>query len=223
MKKLTVTTLATMAFALGAFAQGSLDNVQSVFSSLGITTGLNQLTSSSGAYFTGNVDLEILYSATATAGTITALNALDGTASGGTALSVAENTDGFSVVSATTVTGATPGFIGGSTVAISGGDLTGADPNEVGLLTVPTGGSGVLALYGIVVGGAFNNDSGLIAWTQAQLGGNPNGTPVAGTPAHIDQDPSGENLDLVSSVPEPATLAFAGLGGLSMLLIRRRK
>jgi hypothetical protein len=226
MKKTVLTAMAIAAAAYGVHAQGSLSGIQTVFSSDGVTAGLNQETSATvgftSNYFTGSVDLEILYSATATAGTVTALNALDGTAAGGTALTVAENTDGFSVVSTEpSVTSLTPGFFGGGPTAISGGDLTAAAPTKVGLVGVPTGGSGVLALYGIVVGGADNGWAGLIAWTQSSMGGDPNATPVAGTPSPIQQDPSGMNLDVVPT-PEPTTLAFAGLGGLSMLLLRRR-
>jgi len=226
MKKIVLTAMALAAVSYGAYAQGSLKGVQAMFSSDGITVGFNQETSSTpgftSAYYTGNVDLEILYSATATAGTATALNALDGTAAGSTALSVAENSDGFSVVSTEpSVTSVTPGFIGGGPSVVSGGDLTGADQNIVGLNSVPTGGSGILALYGVVVGGADAGWSGLIAWTQSNMGGNPNGSPP-GQPFQIVTDPSGDNLDLVTTTPEPATLAFAGLGGLSMLLLRRR-
>jgi len=229
MKKIVLTTMALAAVGLSAHAQGSLSGLETVFSTDGITFGLNQTSASSASqYFAGNVDIEILYSATATAGTVTALNALDGTAAGGTALGVATGSDGFVVDSTlTTANGSPTGFIEGknasTTVAVSSSSslndgVASEIPNIIQLAGSQT--SGVLAMYMIAVGGPEAGDAGLIAWTQSSIGGNLNGSPP-GTPLAIKQDPAGENLDLVPT-PEPTTLAFAGLGGLSMLLLRRR-
>lgn len=232
MKKLALIAMASTAAAFGVHAQGSLNGLETMFSAEGITFGVGQTsTSNASQYFSGNVDLEILYSATATAGTITALNALDGTAGGGAAaLALATGSDGFVVDSTqTTGVGSPTGFIQGknasSTVAVSSNTslndgVANEIPNVIQLAGSQT--SGVLAIYMVAVGGAENGWSGLLAWSQGAIGGNLNGAPP-GIPSGIQQDPAGKNLDLTTSVPEPATLAFAGLGGLSLLLVRRRK
>jgi len=217
MKKSLLISLATTGIAAGAMAQGSLGGFTGVFDSYGFTVGPGQTTSSATAYFTGNVDIELLYSTSATSGTVAALNALDGTSSG---LATAEG-DGFVVVSTTSVTGATTGDADGQTFAVSGGELTSADPSEVGLAApVPTSGTGIIAMFASVVGGADNGYSGLVAWSNQAFGGNPTTHP-AGQDAATDTDAPGVNLDMVTT-PEPTTLAFAGLGGLSLLLFRRR-
>lgn len=219
MKKIVLTAMATAAVAFGAYAQGSLGNIQTMFSSDGITFGAGQANPASASdYFTGNVNIEILYSSTATAGTVSALNALAGT--GANALAAAES-DGFAnVLASPTDTSLSAGSI---EFAVSGGDFTVADPNQVGLeAPVPTSGTGALAIYAVEVNGngGAAGWSGLLSWIQA-TGGNLNAAP-AGTAAIVTQDPGGDNLDL-TPVPEPATLAVAGLGGLSLMLFRRRK
>lgn len=219
MKKSILTAIATTCLATGAFAQGSLTGMEGLFHNDGVTTpGANDTNpnlAASGLYFTGTVSLELLYSSTATAGAITALNALDGTANGGAAALSLATSDGFTEVNTTTQNGTT---VGPLTFNVSGGDFTGTDPNIVGLVNVPTGGSGDMALY--LVDGS---SSGLLAWDQSSFGGNPNATPTPGTPASVQQDPAGDNLVLEPTAsPEPTTLAFAGLGGLSLLLFRRR-
>lgn len=57
MKKLIVTTLATTVAALGVYAQGSIQQVQGMFSNDGITTpGANASNPASATtYYTGNI------------------------------------------------------------------------------------------------------------------------------------------------------------------------
>jgi len=222
MKKSLLISLATTLAAGGAMAQGSLGAFQSVFDSYGFTVGPGETTSAAAgsSYYTGNVDIELLYSSTATAGTVTALNALDGTAG----VEAAATADGFAVVSTTTLTGSQTGIANGTTYALSGGEIniSGSSPlQEIGLTTVPTSGTGIIALEATVVGGADNGFTGLVAWGGQAFGGNPTTHP-AGQDSPVNTDAAGENLDMVGATPEPTTLAFAGLGGLSLLLFRRR-
>jgi hypothetical protein len=48
----------------------------------------------------------------------------------------------------------------------------------------------------------------------------------AGTPGNMNaffNGTSGPQFGVIATVPEPATMALAGLGGLAMLMFRRRK
>jgi hypothetical protein len=223
MKKTIVTTLAITGLALGAYAQGSLNQVQTVFSSDGITVGgteaANPGTTLDSEWYTGNIALEVFYASTAsvTADQVAAINALDGV-SGAAALALMQ-ADGFSLVSATALTGSTPGSLNYS---VSFGGLNPAsNPNSIGLLApTVTGTTAWLAFYAVATGGTYNGYSGALVWSQ-NTGGNPNTTP-AGTPAIITTDPAGLNV-VLTTVPEPCTMALLGLGGLSLLMIRRRK
>jgi len=218
MKKSILTAIATTCVATGAMAQGGLGAFTSVFDSYGFTVGAGQTTSAATAYFTGSIDIELLYSSTATAGTVTALNALDGTAG----VEAAATADGFTVVSATSATGATAGIADGQAWTVSGGELTSTDPGVVGLTSpVPTGTTGIIAMEATVVGGADNGFTGLVAWGNQAFGLSQQTHPPGQT-ATTDTDAPGVNLDMVGATPEPTTLAFAGLGGLSLLLFRRR-
>jgi hypothetical protein len=222
MKKIIVTTLAITGLALGAYAQGSLNQVQTLFSSDGITVGgtgaANPGTTLDSEWYTGNIALEVFYASTAsvTANQVTAINALDGV-SGAAALALMQ-TDGFSLVSATSTTGSTAGSL---SYAVNFGGFTTADPNTIGLLApTATGTTAWIAIYAVAVGGTYDGYSGVLAWSQL-TGGNLTTTP-AGTPAIITTDPAGLNL-VLTTVPEPCTMALLGLGGLSLLVIRRRK
>jgi hypothetical protein len=222
MKKLIITTLATTALAFGACAQGSLGQVLATFSSDGITTaGANAADpGSASTWYTGNIALEVFYASTAsvTAGQITAINALDGV-SGAAALTLLQ-TDGFSLVSATTPTGSTAGSIA---YAVNNGGFTATGANTIGLLApTATGTTAWIAFYAVGVGGIYDGYSGVLAWSQL-TGGSPVSAP-AGQPAVVTVDPAGLNLVLSPVVvPEPCTMALLGLGGLSLLVIRRRK
>jgi hypothetical protein len=221
MKKLIVTALAT-SVALGVFAQGSLTKIQTMFSNDGVTTGLNQANPNTAtAYYTGNINFELFYASTAsvTAGQITAINALAGTANGGANAFALLTTDGFTAASTTTLTGST---VGSLPFVVNSGDFTVADPNTVGLAgSTPTGVNAWIAVYAVGTSAGFINWSGVLAFAQ-NTGGNPTSVP-AGTAAPMATDPAGINLDLTAPVPEPTTLALAGLGGAALMAIRRRK
>ena len=225
MKKIIVTTLATSCVALGVFAQGSVTQVQNMFQTDGITTpganASNPALADGSLYYSGGVNVELFYAASGslTQTQINAINALDGTAGGGAAALALLMSDNFTLVSATTTAGSTAGSLA---YTASGGALS-TGPNTIGLLSpVPTGGSGWLAMYAVGSGGTYNGYSGVIAWSQSSLGGNPTTTPTPGIPSNIHQDPAGLNL-VLTTVPEPGTMALAGLGGLSLLLFRRKK
>ena len=224
MKKIVLTLIASAA-TLGAFAQGSLTTVQAMFSNDGITTpganASNPDLAALGLYYTGNLQLELFYSASPTANAnVAAINALDGTAGGGAAaLALLTAGNGWSLASASpSSTSLTTGFLTG---AASVGSFTAATPNTIGLVGVPTGGTGFIALYVQGVGGTYAGYSGVLAWSGQALGGNLNGAPP-GTAANIIHDPSVLNL-VLTQVPEPSTMALAGLGMASMFLFRRRK
>jgi len=53
--------------------------------------------------------------------------------------------------------------------------------------------------------------------------GNPNATPVPELPASTLGLYPGQSLSTVSAVPEPSSLALAGLGAAALLIFRRRK
>ena len=224
MKKLIVTTLATTAMALGVFAQGSIGGIQTMFNADGITTPGANATDPNLAttWYTGNITLELLYAASGsvTSGQIAAINALDGTSGGGAAAWTLAMSDGFSLVSATSLTGSTAGSL--AYVVSDGGLQTASNPNTIGLLApAATSANAWIAMYATGSGGAFNGYSGMLAFTQ-NTGGNPTTIPP-GTQAVMTKDPTGQNLVLTTVVPEPTTLALAALGGVSMLLIRRKK
>jgi hypothetical protein len=232
MKKLIVSTLATCA-AIGALAQGSLNIDASVANNPGVTTqgsgatstslsGASALWYNSAGAAGNNLSIAVWASSTATAGDLTAINALLNTSGGAnTALTDLAN-DGFSEVS----------FIAGSFTtigAVSGNDDDGTVNFANGTVELSTtfapNQSLDLALVGTALSGADSGWEGVIAFANS-YGGNGNPATDGGT-AGTASSPTGwgadnENL-VLSPVPEPATLAFAGLGGLSMLLIRRRK
>jgi len=218
MKKLIVATLATSCVAVGAFAQGSIGNVQSVFANDGITTpGLSASSPANATtYYTGNVNLSVYYAANLTASEAAALNAADGNAPAQLALLAA---DGFTEVSATTL--ATTGeTVGSVPFAVSDGGFTGTDPNQINLIGVPTGTTEWLAIEVQGVGGSTDGGTGILTFQQ-NTGGNPYATP-AGIASLLTTDPAGLNF-VLAPVPEPTTMALAALGGAAMLMIRRKK
>jgi hypothetical protein len=228
MKKLILTTLTT-AIAFGVFAQGSITGVQGMFSNDGITTpganSGNPSLAAGGLYYTGNINLQLWYASTASvnAGQIATLNAFNnsnGSAGSGASAFALMQADGFTLASTTTLGGSTAGSLA---YAVSSGGFTVADPNTIGLTGVPTSTVAWIAMYAVGSGGAFNNYSGVLAFSQ-NTGGNPTTTP-AGIAAPMASDPAGLNLVLAApaAVPEPATLTLAGLGGLASLVMLRRK
>jgi hypothetical protein len=224
MKKIILTTFAVGGLACGAFAQGSVLAVQTMFSTDGITTSGANATSPTLAstYYTGNIMLEVFVATTAsvTANQIAAINALDGV-SGNAALALL-GTDGFALVSDINPASDSTQTAGGIAFTVSDGGLDPTtNPNQINLMApTVTSSTEWMAIYAVGVGGAFNNDSGVLAYSQL-TGANPFVSPSLPA-ANMTTDPTGQNL-VLSPVPEPGTMALAGLGSLSLFLLRRKK
>ena len=98
-----------------------------------------------------------------------------------------------------------------------------ANSGIVDLPNVGTDVTGYMALVATELTGASDPGwTGVIAFGNQSSGGNYTTTPAGTAVTLTGWNTLDENL-VLSPVPEPATLAVAGLGGLSMLLIRRRK
>jgi PEP-CTERM motif len=215
-KKFIITTVAVSALSLSALAQGSLNVNATVANDPGITLqGVNATsTTLATTYFSGTMSLQVWFLAgTTVPANIDALNGINGTAA-----AALLGPDGFTEVSTTTFGGSTVGSVNGT---ISGGSF--AFGGNIGLgSAVPTATQGVLALVGTAVGGANAGWIGVIDFVNS-TGGNPTTVP-AGTPATLTGwGALNQNLVLTSPVPEPSTMALAGLGGVAALLFRRRK
>jgi hypothetical protein len=226
MKKILLTGVVGALGVTGAFAQGSIDALTSIFSADQIVLPGADATNPNNfnqTYFSGNVTIALYYAASssATAAQVSSINAFDGLAGGGTSALAALTADGFSEVSVPGNNGAGT-TVGAGSYTVTSGTIT-SGPDTVGIYGsgVTANGSGWLAL--VVTGtGAYSAYSGVLVWDQPNLGGDPN-APTPGTPADVVQDPAGVNLVLTTSVPEPGTIALACLGGASLLMFRRKK
>jgi hypothetical protein len=222
MKTPIAIALIIMCAALGAFAQGSLNGLQSVFSVDGIATGGPDATDPANPninWFNGNVAVTFYYApaASVTAYQIADINSFDGMAMGGVEALAALFNDGFTVVSTPELGGTSPGSLN---YAVSDGYLT-TGPDTITLLPpVPTGGSGWLAMDVMGLSDGYRYSQGVLAWWQGDLGGNPYTTPP-GFPAPIVTDPAG--LNLVLWVPEPGAVVLGTVGAASLLLLRRHQ
>jgi hypothetical protein len=222
MKKLIITTLATTAVALSALAQGSIGSVDTLATC--VTYGVGQASPATAAnWYIGSITLEVFYAATAsvTSGEISAINALNGTAGGGAAALTLLSNYGFVLASSPTLTGTNCGGVTGSVGdGLKGSGYFNFAAPDIGLPGAPTSTTGWLAFYA-VGSGTYAGYSGVLAFANA-TGGNPSGTPPGLVAPITGIDPLGLNLDL-TTVPEPATMALMGLGGLSLMLFRRKK
>jgi hypothetical protein len=217
MKKQIIAILAASGMAVSAFAQGSINIDAGLASGVGVTTyGANAANPNTATtWFDGNISLALYYASAVTAAQLNAINALINT-TGGTALSLL-TADGFVQASTTTPTGSTVGTVTG---AVSGGTIS-FSTATIGLTGVPTSTSGYLALVGTAVGGTYAGWSGVLAFANS-TGGNPTAVPPGTAASLIGWNTLSQNL-VLSSVPEPTTLALAALGGASLLLFRRKK
>jgi len=205
MKKLLLTSAASVGLALGAFAQGSIlvDNAASI--NYGVAMN------SAGNYYAGTLTLQVWERNGASDA---AVNLGNGQAGGNLAGYAALNADGFTLMHSyggvTMVSGVSDG-----TFSLGELDMAGVSPAASAAdiaLVVFTGSS-----YG--VGGSFDGVINFLTPTANYLA----------SPKPTAPRPTGWNAfgnDLIMSqvaVPEPTTFALAGLGAAALLIFRRRK
>jgi len=210
MKKLIVTAAAT-ALAVGAFAQGTI-----IFGDNGFNSGVALNTAAN--YYSGgtSVTIEAWYLNATVLPSAVVINSLNGVNS--SAAIAGLTTDGFTAgpSSAVVMTSGNSGSFSFGTATLTG-------------LPIHTATAVIAIEASTVIGGITY--AGVIDFVNAV--GDPLHTPIAGTPAPLNpswdaitpqNDPGDSAYNLVMTpVPEPATMALAGLGGLSLLLFRRRK
>jgi len=217
MKKTLLTLSAVLSISAVAFGQGSLilDN-----RSQPDLAGFNTVTSNDNDatladYVSGTVTLELFTLATggSAASEVATINT-DAASAGSeqTAVSLL-TTDGFTQQGfGTTLANETLQ----NNFAISEGDFTGtsAGTYQVGSSSTLTSGTTVDVYYAVVA--LYSGKEGVLVLSPTVTGGGSN------PPANMNSAWPNQNL-LLAPVPEPTTLALAGLGGLSMLFLRRRK
>jgi len=253
MKKLAITIGCAMAVTGAAFAQGTLNwaapggtftaqtnTITSSFVDGGAAVTGGSQTSGNAASATGGYYYELLYSTTAFNGSAIAQPNSTAALFGGTwqdvGLTMTNQSGstgrlqplGGAQAQAATPAGMGPGGIGtGQTNYI---ELVGWSANlgsswSVVSNELATGSWATINAGALANGGAFFGESQtgyLVANTTGNQGAavffgatDANGLPLSGT--------SNPLFELVTTVPEPGTMALAGLGGLSLLLFRRRK
>jgi hypothetical protein len=225
MKKQILTIVVATGLSLSVFAQGSVfvdANLPNFGAAGGITTqGANATSSSSATTFLNpggtagnNFSLAIWFSTTANSAEVTAINAFLNQTGGAAAAQALFAADGFTEADA----GATLGNINDGSFAYS------ANGGNIVLPNVTTSASGYMALVGTAIGGAFNGYSGVIAFAN-NAGGNLGAVPAGTAATFTGWNALNENLVLspTTAVPEPSTMALAGLGSLAALMFRRKK
>jgi hypothetical protein len=215
MKKTIITVLVASGFAVGAFAQGSLTGFNNINQYITTGVGNNDVGTANGAsYYQGALALQVFFSSSATQGQADQINALNGTAGGGAAALALFGGFGFQQVNVAALTGSSAG------TAQLGGFI---DPVVLSSAFAANT-AGFIAVYLMDSTGNYSTAEVV----SGNYGGDPTATP-AGTPFKV-QVPmnvfaaNGVNLDLTTTpVPEPSTLALAGLSGFGMLMAFRRK
>jgi len=226
MKKSLLTLGAVVAIAAGASAQGYLNLGTS---SAGFdTVSSNPSDSGVGGTYsdwpTGTITLEIFtISATGNAALATSIDTLAGSASteAQAITDVTGGGDGFTQQAFGPQGGGTAGELESQNLGITGGyfNASAAAINIVGTSGSVPASPMFYALYATYVSGSTHY-AGVLVLDNPTTGYGPGSLTQ---PSTMTSDwNQGQNL-LLAPVPEPATLALAGLGGLSMLFLRRRK
>jgi len=219
MKKLLLTLGAVIGVSAAAFGQGSLllqDGATPDFGSVSITgTNANDATVSD--YYTGSLTLEIFAVQNASLATLQAdQTGLLHDANNNAAALALLATDGFVQQS----------INGGSNivVAANGGTFQVGSAATIGNSgTITPSGTTVNTEY-VLYGSIANGSYGILALNPSATGAAAPGTPANMNTIWPGSSAAGQAFNLyLQPVPEPTTLALAGLGGLSMLFLRRRK
>jgi hypothetical protein len=218
MKKIVLTTLAVGCLAFSAFAQGSLVlSTGTLLNGVNVTTydlaGPATSVDTATTWFTGTASYQLWYKASVPQAQLDAINAYNNVANGSISAMALLASDGFTLA----VSGAGTGNDG--TYAADGSGGTVNLPSPIPPLTA--------AYLALVLTDTTSPSDGMTGWRGVlafanNTGGNYTTTP-AGLPGNLTGwDALTVNL-VMSPVPEPGTMALAGLGGLSLLLFRRRK
>jgi hypothetical protein len=225
MKKIIIVTLASVSITLGAFAQGSVAGFNTVNSYI-TTPGANALNPNTATtFYYGPLSVEVFFSTTATAGDISTINSLNGVSSATAFGDLAGF--GFEAVSLTGGVNSSVGFVTGA--ATSANNQIAGLPGTVDLSTLfapSTAGDFAFLIEGGNGGsGSFANYASIEAIT-GNYGGQQVSPPL-GTAFSVTSGLnalSGNNIVLTPlATPEPATMAMAALGGISLLALRRKK
>ena len=207
-----LTCITIISFATGVFAQGSI-NVDNSVNVGGLSIGTTQAIGQ-GNYFYGNYTLQVWY--------------LNGTLPSNVTSDSNLNTTGLAAYNNLT----TDGFTLGSTFADENITARNAGVFSLGELDMPAADSTVtLALAAWTSGANGNSVTVSPTFAGAAYGGvfafsNPTADYLANpepTPSLLSGWDGPNDLVMVTSVPEPTTMALAGLGGLSLFLARRKK
>jgi len=203
MKKIVLTSLATMGLALGAFAQGAV-SVDNSTANFGVRLG------GASSYYGGSAGIQVWF----LNGTTFNLASINGQSATPQAQYDALAADGFTL--ATTFVNAN----------LSAGGFSLGDLQMPGV--APAGSSITMAITAWQgSGGTFSgaNNGGTLAFYQPTR--DYVGSPTLSSP-DLTAGPNGFNtadlnMNAITAVPEPSTFALAGLGAAAMLIFRRRK
>lgn len=220
MKKIILTTIAAGCLSFSAFADSwILLNTDFFWSGAGVTTYGPLATDVNNAttWFTGNASYQVWYAAlgTVSQAQLNAINAYNNVYAGGLAAAALLPGVGFSeVASGDGGNGSLgAGYYVANTDASGTVDLPGVPPNTSAYLAI--------VITDTTIGDGMTGWEGVLAFAN-NTGGNPDTYPPQ-IPAFLT---GWDNLDVnlvLSPIPEPSTLALAGLGGLSLLLFRRQR
>jgi len=217
MKRLALTGIATLALALGAFAQTFiLDNSSANNGVADLTAGNYYGTTASPQPY--GLELYQLNPLPTGSALTTLLSSINGASTGSAGLA-AMTAAGFVLENTWTAQ------------MMANGYITGLQGSTYTMAGVPVGANVVLGLAVWNTSGALTTAThlGVIAFPQetVSITSSPPGLPfdISGNlqPAGFGWNSVGQDLVMTTLVPEPGTLALAGLGVAALLIFRRRK